>query len=66
MNLGVCDPKNCARSRQNSSSTTTGTTLLCTDDMTDAEKIRSPGVIIGLVILVLPFIAGVVALNVYK
>ena len=34
--------------------------------MTDAEKIRSPGVIIGLAILILPFIAGIIALQVYK
>ncbi|KAL1500219.1 hypothetical protein AB1Y20_012888 [Prymnesium parvum] len=36
------------------------------DDMSDAEKIKSPGVIIGLAILILPFIAGLIALQVYK
>merc|ERR1719201_1054125 len=36
------------------------------DDMTDAEKLASPAVWIGLSILVLPFIAGLIALNIYK
>merc|ERR1711966_25786 len=36
------------------------------DDMTDEEKLKSPTVIIGLAILVLPFFAGIIALNVYK
>ena len=36
------------------------------DDMTDAEKIRSPGVIIGLAILIVPFIVGGIALSLAK
>lgn len=40
--------------------------LFLADDMSDAEKIRSPAVIIGLAILILPFVAGIIALNVYK
>ena len=35
-------------------------------DMSDEEKLKSPAVIIGLSILILPFIAGVIALQVYK
>ncbi len=34
--------------------------------MTDAEKIRSPGVIIGLAILIVPFIVGGIALSLAK
>lgn len=36
------------------------------DKMTDEEKFKSPGVYIGLAILVLPFLVGVVALQVYR
>ena len=34
--------------------------------MTDAEKLKSPAVYIGLSILILPFIVGVIALAVAK
>ena len=34
--------------------------------MTDEEKIKSPGVIIGLAILILPFVAGIIALQFYR
>lgn len=36
------------------------------DDMTDEEKLKSPTVIIGLSILILPFIVGMVALQYYR
>uniref|UniRef100_A0A7S4MDA1 Photosystem I reaction center subunit VIII n=1 Tax=Prymnesium polylepis TaxID=72548 RepID=A0A7S4MDA1_9EUKA len=36
------------------------------DDMTDAEKLKLPGVWIGLSVLVLPFFAGLIALQIYK
>lgn len=36
------------------------------DDMTDAEKIKSPVVIGGLALLVLPFIIGAIALQFYR
>jgi hypothetical protein len=36
------------------------------DDMTDAEKIKSPVVIGGLLILIAPFLVGAIALQVYR
>jgi hypothetical protein len=36
------------------------------DDMPDAEKIKSPAVIGGLVILIAPFIVGAIALAFYR
>lgn len=36
------------------------------DDMSDAEKIKSPVVIGGLALLIAPFLAGVVALAFYR
>ena len=36
------------------------------EELSDAEKLKTPGVIIGLVILVAPFIAGMVALAFYR
>jgi hypothetical protein len=34
--------------------------------MSDAEKIKQPGVIVGLAILIVPFIVGAIALQVYR
>lgn len=36
------------------------------DEMTDAEKLKSPAVYIGLSILVLPFVVGMIALTLAK
>jgi hypothetical protein len=36
------------------------------DEMSDAEKLKSPAVYIGLSILILPFIVGMVALTLAK
>jgi len=36
------------------------------DEMSDAEKLKSPAVYLGLAILVLPFVVGMIALSVSK
>ena len=36
------------------------------DKLSDAEKFKQPGVYIGLAILVLPFIVGAIALQIYR
>ena len=36
------------------------------ENMSDAEKIKQPGVIVGLAILIVPFIVGAIALQVYR
>ena len=40
--------------------------LVPMDDMTDAEKIKSPVVIGGLALLIAPFIVGAIALAFYR
>ncbi len=63
MQFGGGEPERKGLTRENEPDEFFSTNM---DDMTDAEKLRSPVVIGGLALLLAPFIAGAIALAYYR